>query len=131
MIEVLLFKFLKFATVGTIGMGVDFGITYFYKEKLKIQKYISNSVGFSFAVLSNYLLNRVWTFAGSSNPILSELSIFIAVSLIGLFINSSALWTLNDRLKINFYFSKLLAIGVTVFWNFFINYYFTFSNQMG
>src|SRR5688500_17019406 len=55
-------KFLKFGVVGFSGIFVDFGVTYLSIEKLKVHKYIANSLGFIVATISNYLLNRYWTF---------------------------------------------------------------------
>jgi putative flippase GtrA len=49
------------------------------------------------------------------------------VSVIGLGINSLALYILTDKLKWNFYFSKLIAIAVTTIWNFLGNMLFTFA----
>jgi putative flippase GtrA len=58
-IDKLLFsKLLKFGIVGCSGMIIDFGMTYLCKEILKINKFISNGIGFILAATSNYFLNR-------------------------------------------------------------------------
>jgi putative flippase GtrA len=44
--EILLWKFLKFCIVGSSGMVVDFGTTWFLKEKVRVNKYLANSAGF-------------------------------------------------------------------------------------
>ena len=62
-----LWKFIKFCIVGATGVFVDFGITYVCKEYIKIPKYISNAIGFTFATTTNYYFNRIWTF-GSNDP---------------------------------------------------------------
>ncbi len=128
--ETIIAKFLKFSIVGILGMGIDFGTTYLCKEKLKYNKYFSNAIGFCFAVVSNYLLHRYWTFQSQNTAIGIEFSMFIVVSLIGLSINTSILWILNSKIGIRFYLSKLVAIGITVLWNFLSNYYITFSSQI-
>lgn len=124
--KAVLLKFLKFGVVGFSGVVVDFGITYLFKEKIKIHKYLANAIGFCTAATSNYFLNRIWTF-GSHNPQIGiEYLKFFGVSLIGLGINTLILWLLNSKLKWNFYFSKLCAIAVVTIWNFIINLLFTF-----
>ena len=40
-------QFIKFCVVGGTGVVVDFGITFLFKEKLKLNKYIANSLGFT------------------------------------------------------------------------------------
>lgn len=122
-----LWKFLKFALIGSWGLIIDFSLTYLCKEKIKIQKYISNAIGFTSAASSNYVLNRIWTFHSSNPRVLYEYSSFLLVSIIGLSINSFVLWLLVSRYKKHFYLSKLFAIIVTTFWNFTANYLFTFN----
>lgn len=125
--KILIFKFLKFGVVGCSGMIIDFGMTYLCKEFLKINKFISNIIGFVLAATSNYFLNRSWTFESHTEEVGTQYIQFMIVSAIGLGINSLVLYLLNEKLKWNFYFSKLIAIGVTTIWNFFANLMFTFA----
>ncbi|MCQ2285044.1 MAG: GtrA family protein [Bacteroidales bacterium] len=122
-----LWKFIKFCLVGGSGMLVDFGSTYVCKEWLKINKYISNSIGFVLAATSNFFLNRLWTFQSKDAQIGVQYFTFFVISLIGLGINNAVIYLLNGKLKLNFYFSKLIAVGVVTFWNFFMNYFFNFK----
>ncbi len=61
----LFFKFIKFAVVGFSGMVIDFAVTWLFKERLKANKYIANSVGFIAAATNNYILNRCMDFQKS------------------------------------------------------------------
>ena len=119
-------KFLKFGVVGFSGVFVDFGITYLFKEIMKINKYVSNAIGFVCAATSNYILNRIWTFQSENADVATEYGKFMLVSAIGLGINSLTLYILTDKLKWNFYLSKIFAIGMATLWNFFANLLFTF-----
>ena len=125
--KLLISKFLKFGIVGCSGMIIDFGITYLCKEILRINKFISNVIGFIIAATSNYFLNRIWTFNSQSEEIGVQYIQFMIVSTIGLAINSLSLYFFNEKLKWNFYLSKLVAIGITTIWNFFGNLLFTFA----
>jgi putative flippase GtrA len=122
----MIFKFFKFIAVGFSGMIVDFSITILLKEKLKINRYISNSAGFTIAASSNYLFNRLWTFESNNPKVLVEYSTFFLISLIGLFINNLIIYLFEKKLK--FYFAKFLAIMVTSLWNFMANYYLNFTH---
>ena len=119
-------EFLKFGVVGISGIAVDFFITWLLKEKLKVNKYIANSTGFSLAVINNFLWNRYWTFADTIHPLGEQFLKFAAISIIGLALNTLLLMLFVKYLKINFYLIKLLVIGIVFFWNFSINYLFTF-----
>ena len=125
--QVFIFKFLKFCTVGLSGMIIDFGTTWILKEKVKINRYVANTCGFILAASSNYLLNRVWTFESQSKDIGAEYISFFAISLVGLGINNLVLWVLSDKMKYNFYLSKIIATGVITLWNFGMNFVFTFA----
>lgn len=120
-------RFIKFVVVGFSGLLIDFGLTFIFKEKIKVQKYVANSIGFVTAATSNYFLNRVWTFHSQNPEMVLEYSKFILIALIGLAINTLVLWLLVSKMKWHFYFSKLLAIGVVTLWNFSMNLIFTFS----
>jgi len=122
-----LLKFLKFGLVGFSGVFVDFGITYLAKEKLHIPKYIANAIGFTTAASTNYYLNRIWTFESTNPEIAMEYTEFLAISLIGLGINTLILWLLVSRFKMNFYLAKVFAIAVVTVWNFLANAYITFN----
>jgi putative flippase GtrA len=126
-VEDFIIKLIKFCLIGFTGLIVDFGLTYFSKEILKIQKYISNAIGFTIATSTNYFLNRVWTFKSKNPDVVIEYTHFLFISLTGLVINSLILWVFVSRLNHKFYFSKLIAIIVTTFWNFFANYLYTFA----
>lgn len=120
-------RFIKFVVVGFSGLFIDFGLTFLFKEKLKVQKYLANTIGFVTAATSNYFLNRIWTFHSQNPEMVLEYGKFILIALIGLGINTLVLWVLVSKMKWHFYFSKLLAIGVVTLWNFSMNLIFTFS----
>lgn len=122
----MIFKFLKFIIVGFSGLFVDFSVTFLLKEKLKLQRYIASSVGFTLAASSNYLFNRLWTFHSNNPQILTEYSTFILISIIGLSINNLFIYIFEKKMR--FYFAKFLAVMVTSLWNFTVNYYLNFTH---
>lgn len=126
--EQVLWKFIKFCLVGTIGLFIDFSSTYYLKEKWFFNKYLANSVGFCLAVLNNYILNKYWTFQNESPEFLDQGTKFFVISIIGLLLNNQIIYLLINRQRYNFYVSKLIAIIVVVVWNFLANYFYTFSN---
>lgn len=126
MIIELIIKFLKFGIVGLSGTAIDFLFTWICKEKLKWNKFISNSIGFSIAATSNYILNRIWTFESNNPEVSREYLSFFFISSIGLALNNFFVFLFNEKLKLNFYLSKAFAITLVAIWNFIPNYLFTF-----
>lgn len=124
---VLIGKILRFVVVGLAGAAIDFGSTYLCKEILKINKFVSNAIGFTLAATFCFFLNKYWTYQSQSPLAWSEYLLFIAVSLIGLGINTGVLYLLNEKGKMNFYLGKCFAIALASVWNFTANLLITFA----
>lgn len=120
-------RFIKFGLVGITGMAIDFLVTWLCKEKLRINRYLANSVGFCFAVTNNFLLNRYWTFETNNRSFVGQFTGFILVSVAGLLINNVLLFVLVKYARKNFYFLKLSVVGLVFFWNYFVNTLVTFN----
>ena len=120
-------KLIKFGLVGASGIAIDFSVTWLCKEKAGLNKYLANSAGFCCAVLTNFLLNRLWTFEATGRPFAPDLFKFVLVSLGGLLLNNVLLYLFVKHIKLNFYLLKLMVIGLVFFWNYFANFFFTFN----
>ena len=123
----IIIKFIKFGIVGVSGVVVDFGITWLLKEKAKLNQYVANSTGFLCAVVTNYILNRIWTFHSQDSAVGIQFAKFFVVAVIGLAMNNALIYFFNERQKLPFYFSKAIATAIVMLWNFGANYLFTFT----
>jgi putative flippase GtrA len=124
-----LLSLIKFGITGMSGLVIDFSITWLLKDELHINKFVANAAGFTTAVISNYIINRYWTFSERDRVDVSrQFASFLMVSLVGLLLNSGFLYLLNEHLFLNFYLSKAIAILLVFFWNFSANYFFVFKS---
>lgn len=117
----LIFKLFKFGLVGLLGMVIDFTVTFLLKEKVKINKYVANAIGFMCSATSNFTFNRLWTFQSHDPNVSTQYLEYIAIASIGLAINSLILWFLVSKKNFHFYLAKLIAIMVVILWNFTLN----------
>lgn len=124
-----LLKLIKFGIVGLSGMAIDFLATWVCKEKLSINKYLANSIGFSLAVVNNFFLNYYWTFQKHDNNINIDFEKFILFAVIGLGLNNLFLYLFHGKFKLHFYVAKALAIICVFSWNFTTNYFFNFHSR--
>jgi len=127
-------QFLKFAVVGTIGFGVDFGILTALVELFHVNLYVANTVSFTAAVLSNYLWNSFWTFGDLPKRHGRQLVQFFIVSIIGLCINQAILYFFHDIaglhvFRFGYMVAKAIATIVVLFWNFAANKLWTFRER--
>jgi putative flippase GtrA len=119
-------KMAEFGVVGLLGMCIDFFVTWLCKEKLRINKYIANSLGFITAVVSNFYLNLNWTFHANGQNTNVYFIRFSLIAIIGLALNNLIIYLFINKLSLNFYISKLIAVLCVFVWNFTANNYFNF-----
>jgi putative flippase GtrA len=116
--QVLIAKAFKFAVVGFSAFIIDFSSVYLIKEKAKANKYLANTIAFILSASFNFALNRAWSF-GSQDPDVWGQAIKFALSMTaGLLIATGLIYLFSDRMKLNFYISKLMAVSVVMVWNF-------------
>ncbi len=127
-------RFLKFMVVGTIGFVIDFGTLNLLHLVFGLHVLVANSISFSLAVLSNFTWNRLWTYPDSrSKPVRSQLGQFAVVNIMGWGINTLVLWLLTPIFTdlvgdLGYNIAKAIATIIVLFWNFFINRYWTYSD---
>lgn len=128
-------RFIKFAVVGAFGSVVDFTVLNLLVLLAGIPPLWANPFSFSAAVLSNFTWNRLWTFPESrSIKKRKQLPQFALVNILGLGINQLIFALVLHRVTpflglghpLDYNLSKLLAIGVVLFWNFGVNRLWTY-----
>ena len=55
-------QFLKFAIVGASGTVINLGLVHLFHITLGWNEYLATSIGFIVSVLTNFILNDIWTF---------------------------------------------------------------------
>jgi dolichol-phosphate mannosyltransferase len=121
-------EFFKFAFVGLIGTFINLAILYLLTEKIGVYYLISAIVSFIFAMTSNFIFNKVWTFKESLTKDTGKKYIqFGLVSLIALLINLFFLYLFTEFFGIYYLISQVLAIGLALIINFSWNKVWTFS----
>jgi len=138
-------RFIRFITVGVIGAVVDFGIMNLLSKLFNMRLIVAATVSFIFAIISNFLWNRFWTYPDSrSRPVARQLTMFFLVNVAGLAIRLPILHflelpmlrfferiALNTSLSSEFLgknFTLMVAVGVVMLWNFFVNRYWTYND---
>jgi len=138
-------RFLKFAIVGFIGFFVDAGIFNLCRSVFQIEPEFASAISFTVAVISNFMFNRFWTYPDSrTKPLSTQLGQFLVVNIIGLIIRTGVLLLIIDPLyalfgklsesfKIDPIFfgdnsALIIVVGIVLFWNFFVNRYWTYND---
>ena len=145
-------RFLKFAVVGTLGAVIDFGTLNLLVQLAGFPKVLANTCSFTAAVISNFIWNRLWVYPETrGEPFTVQFAQFVFVNVAGLGINTiifygSDRWFLGEaglfagpigvlalrigmsHFDLAYNVAKVLATAVVLFWNFFVNRFWTFSH---
>lgn len=112
------FTIFKFAIVGFSSFLIDMLFTYLLKEKAGLTKYVANTCGLLLAGVYNFTMNRLWTFHSQDKNISVQIVKFSALILFNLFASNALIYLFSERLKCNFYLSKILTIVIITAFNF-------------
>ena len=55
-------QFLKFAIVGASGTLINLGLVHLFHITIEWNEYLATTIGFFVSVLTNFILNDIWTF---------------------------------------------------------------------
>lgn len=138
-------RFLKFATVGAIGSVLDIVMMNFLTHLFNMRLVYAGTVSLICAIISNFLLNRYWTYPDSrTRHFLHQLSMFFLVNLVGIafripilhFVEPVMAGAFEQMAHLSHASAEVLArnatlafaIGVVMIWNFFINRYWTYND---
>jgi len=112
-------QFVKFALVGCSGVAVNTAVLYVLSRRLHLPLAASSAVAVEFSVMTNYVLNEFWTFAGRG-VCGKRFAKFNIASLAGLSLNVLLVWSLT-RHGIYFLLANLIGIGVAFGVNYFLS----------
>jgi putative flippase GtrA len=148
-------RFLKFAIVGTVGAVVDFTVLNLLQSSIlppvgefeELNVRLATGVAFTAAVTSNFIWNRYWTYPDSrSRRISIQLAQFFVVNIAGLlfrlvfvgatyaafgeaiFDATGATASVESMNQIGSNASQAIAVIIVMFWNFFVNRYWTYND---
>jgi len=145
-------RFLKFAVVGTFGAGVDLVAFNAFMALVSLpgriehlQDEMAIAISLSTAIVSNFIWNRYWTYPDSrSKLLLKQFVQFYLINILAYIIRAPIInWTKEPfaqlagnllpieaelAVAVGYNISWALGVGIAMFWNFFINRIWTYSD---
>jgi putative flippase GtrA len=147
-----LVRFLKFCVVGVIGTAIDFGIFNLLHNILGWDRILSNTLSVTAAIVNNYIWNLYWVYPETRGRQGTKKFVqFIIVSISAWALNTGILWSSErwlfgtgglfgglvgaaagmleaEHQVLSSNAAKVLATGIVLFWNFFVNRLWTFRD---
>lgn len=120
----------RFAVVGLISTIIDIAALNIAYRLLHANLYLATFIGFLLGSINGYLLNNAWTYQRLRKRAHTfGLVKYTVIGLIGLGLTELIIDWLAVRSGVNYNLSKLVAVAVVFFWNFFGNRWWTFQEK--
>lgn len=119
---------IRYLFVGGICAIADLLLLYILVDFFHLWYLFSATISFSLVGLFGYLGQKYFTFKNDSQNHGKQLTLFLAVSGIGLIINIILMYTLVDLMNLWYIFASILTKFVVLIWNFSASKHLTFKN---
>jgi dolichol-phosphate mannosyltransferase len=124
-------RILKFSVVGVSGVLVNMGMLYILTEYFDILYFISSFLAIELSIISNFILNDIWTWGDRQKKKFLHriIQYHISVGLTAIFANWLILLLLTEVFGVYYLISNLVGISVGMFSNYILNDVWTFRKK--
>lgn len=125
-------RVLKFFAVGLSGFIVNMGVLYVLSEFFNIYYIVSSIIAIEISILTNFILNDLWTWGDRAKKSLFNrlIQYHISVGITAILINWLFLIFFTEVIGVYYLISNLIGIAAGTLFNFIINDIWTFKNQV-
>ncbi len=117
--EHLLIQIFKFLLVGGIATIIDFVFLYLFRDIVKLNLILANTLSFIISVTYNYIASISFVFnVNNGKSKKKNFILFITFSIIGLIINNIILYIVTNMFKLYYMLSKVIATIFVMIFNF-------------
>ena len=113
-------RFIKFGLVGVLNTIINW-ILFILLNSMGVYYIISNIIAYGISTLNSYLWNSKWVFKYTGDNVNQTTFKFITLNIIGLVLNTIILFLLVDIIKLPKIIALIIATGVVMILNYFIN----------
>lgn len=119
--------FFRFVIVGGISALIEYALYFLFKPTFG---YLAgNVVAFGTTNIITYILTRRYVFESTNRNKAQEASLYFLCLIGSLLTNQAVLWALVEFGDVDDRIAKVVAIAVTVIWNYFTRKHIVFKNR--
>ncbi len=122
------FEMVKFGFVGVLNTIAGLGGFFILLNVFHIQYVVSNTIGYSLGFINSFLWNKFWTFKSGGFSRM-EVVLFFIVFIICFSIESGMLIYLKESVKLDIFWSQIIAMVVYTLLGFIGNKALTFNKD--
>lgn len=129
--KILGIEIVRYGLVGFVSTVLDYLILNVSFKMMGDQDdllWLATAIGFFAGLVNGYYMNSRWTFKyNTEGKEAKKFSQFAIISLVGLGLTELIVISFTNKMGMDKNISKLIAVGVVFFWNYFGNKFWTFQ----
>lgn len=122
-------EFFKFVLVGGVSAVIEFSLLILFVERFGIDYQVGNVAAFALTNIVTYILSKRFVFGAAAGASRLQAGLFFVCLMGGLLVNQAVLHGLVEFASFDYRIAKIIAIAVTVIWNFFTRKHLVFRNR--
>lgn len=122
-------RFQKFVVVGSVGLAVNQGLLFAFRDLANFDLNIASPIAIFVSMVVTFALNEQWTWHDrGSGPIVHRLAAYFPINMVGLLINFGVLSFLVHDQGWHYLVANLVGAGFAAVWNFTLNHLITWRD---
>lgn len=109
---------IKFMGIGLLNTFVDGGILFALVTFADLDKIIARIISSTTALISSYILNRIWTFKSKNRAVAAQFVSFAIINGLGLAWNNLLYGLMVNKMHIYYLLAMIIATAIVFMWNF-------------
>ncbi len=120
-------SFSRFSFVGVLNTLLDFAAFFVFYNLFGFWFVVAHVSAFAIALANSFIFNALWTFKNlKRDQLIRQVSAFVVIGLIGLACSTVVLFVAQPFMHV--YFAKILAMVVSLAWNYVGSWFFVFKD---
>ena len=128
--DIINLEFIKFFIVGGISTLIDWLFFFLIGIYLNIHYQISLIISYTLGGITNYSLNRYYTFQNKSKKIALQFLTFFSLALVSLFLSMLVMFIFVDILNLHRMLSRILTTAIIFIFNYLMHKFITFNKNL-
>jgi putative flippase GtrA len=122
-------RFQKFIVVGSVGLAVNQGLLFIFRDLAKLDLNIASPIAIFISMIVTFALNERWTWHDrGSGLVVHRLLVYCPINTVGLLINFGVLSYLVHDQGWHYLIANLVGAGFAAVWNFTLNHLITWRD---
>ncbi len=121
-------EFIKYFVIGFSAFLLDVGSLYLLKQYVGLKAYAAVMVNQPFMLLYVFYLNKLWSFK-TEGLTHKQMIRFVTVAGMNYLISALWMWTLSEKLGLQYLLARTLNVGLAVGWNFLLYKYWVYAAE--